>query len=138
MSVYKQIENSIKYKIVSGELKPDDKLPSVRDLSVHLETNPNTVAKAYRDLEVMRILYTRRGMGVYVSENAAKLCQSECRNELLMKLHEVCSEGKAAGMKKQELERILRVSYEFDGHPYGEVPDEVYKAAKVTGSKRDR
>src|SRR5689334_5145904 len=64
VAVYIQIENHIQFAIASGKLKAGDQLPSVRELSERLNVNPNTVAKAYRDLEVMGLLYTRRGMGV--------------------------------------------------------------------------
>ena len=66
VAVYQQIENHVRFAISAGRLKPSDQLPSVRELSERLKVNPNTVAKAYRDLEVMGLLYTRRGMGVYV------------------------------------------------------------------------
>jgi DNA-binding transcriptional regulator YhcF (GntR family) len=67
IAVYQQIENHIQFAIVSGRLKPDERLPTARELSEKLELNPNTVAKAYRDLEVMGLVYTRRGMGVFVN-----------------------------------------------------------------------
>ena len=53
VAVYVQIENQVQFAIASGKLKAGDQLPSVRELSERLEVNPNTVAKAYRDLEVM-------------------------------------------------------------------------------------
>ena len=68
VAVYVQIENHVQFAISSGKLKPGDQLPSVRELSERLEVNPNTVAKAYRDLEVMGLLYTRRGMCVFVNK----------------------------------------------------------------------
>ena len=66
VAVYVQIEKHVQFDIASGRLKSGDQLPSVRDLSERLGINPNTVAKAYRDLEVMELLFTRRGMGVFV------------------------------------------------------------------------
>ncbi len=64
VAVYEQIENHVQFAIASGRLKSGDQLPTVRALSEKLDINPNTVAKAYRDLEVMGLLYARRGMGV--------------------------------------------------------------------------
>ena len=72
VAVYLQIENHVQFAIASGELKPGDQLPSVRELSERLKINPNTVAKSYRDLEVMGYLYTRRGMGVFINKDIQK------------------------------------------------------------------
>ncbi|KKK76305.1 hypothetical protein LCGC14_2864980, partial [marine sediment metagenome] len=67
LAVYVQIENQIRFAMSARKLNAGDQLPSVRALSDKLEINPNTVAKAYRDLEVMGLVYTRRGMGVFVN-----------------------------------------------------------------------
>ncbi len=82
VAVYAQIENQVRYAIASGEMKPGDQLPSVRELSERLDINPNTVAKSYRDLEVMGLVTTRRGMGVYIAQGVAGKCRRECRAEI--------------------------------------------------------
>lgn len=66
-SIYEQVIDSFKEEIVSGVLKPGDKLPSVRDLSKQLTINPNTVQKAYRELERCGFCYTVSGLGTFVS-----------------------------------------------------------------------
>ena len=67
VAIYAQIENQIRFAIASGKLKANDQLPSIKELGERLGVNFNTVAKAYRDLEVMGLIYTRRGMGCYVT-----------------------------------------------------------------------
>lgn len=65
--IYLQIIELIKKNIALGVLKADDKLPSVRELSKELGVNPNTIQRAYGDLERLGITYTKRGMGSFIS-----------------------------------------------------------------------
>ena len=130
VAVYVQIENHIQFAISSGRLKPGDQLPSVRELSERLGVNPNTVAKSYRDLEVMGLLYTRRGMGVFVNKNIDAKCREECRKRIICRLHEVVAEAKAAGMVRKEVIEIVEASLAVDTSPYGETPASVVALAK--------
>lgn len=68
-SIYEQIVDGIKHMIITGEYKPDDKLPSVRDLSAQLTVNPNTIQKAFKALETQGWIYTVTGRGCFVSDN---------------------------------------------------------------------
>jgi GntR family transcriptional regulator len=130
VAVYIQIENHIQFAIASGELKPMDQLPSVRELSERLGVNPNTVAKAYRDLEVMGLLFTRRGMGVFINKGVEAKCREECRRRILARLHEVTSEAKASGMAKKDIADILDLSLAAESSPYGETPQSLLDLAK--------
>ncbi|MBR9648681.1 MAG: GntR family transcriptional regulator [Clostridium tyrobutyricum] len=67
--IYKQIMNIIKRKIISNEIKPGDKLPSIREMSSNLKVNPNTIQRTYQELERSGITYTQRGMGNFVKED---------------------------------------------------------------------
>ena len=89
VAVYVQIENHVQFAIAAGRLKPGDRLPSVRELSERLGVNPNTIAKAYRDLEVMGLLYTRRGMGVFINEDVEIKCGQDCRRRIIGRFFEV-------------------------------------------------
>ena len=117
VAVYTQIENHIQFAIAAGKLKPMDRLPSVRELSERLKVNPNTVAKAYRDLEVMGLVFTRRGMGVFVNSGIAEQCKSECRSKLYGAMFEAASEGKAAGMTKSEALAVVNKSMSASCNP---------------------
>ncbi|MEG0306988.1 MAG: GntR family transcriptional regulator [Clostridium sp.] len=70
--IYFQIIEFIKRSIATGELKSGDKLPSVREMSSSLGVNPNTLQRAYGELERLGITYTKRGMGSFVSEGKEK------------------------------------------------------------------
>ena len=135
VAVYVQIENHVQFAIASGQLKPGDQLPSVRELSERLEVNPNTVAKAYRDLEVMGLLYTRRGMGVFVNKGIESKCREDCRRRIIGRLHEVVAEAKAAGMESKEVLDVVQKSLAVDASPYGETPAALLQLAKA-GKKR--
>jgi len=130
VAVYVQIENQVQFAIASGRLKPGDQLPSVRELSERLGMNPNTIAKAYRDLEVMGYLYTRRGMGVYIGKGVDSKCREECRRSIVGRLHEVVAEAKAAGIKPDELNKIVQKCLAVDSAPYDETPQETISLAK--------
>ncbi|MEK5236996.1 GntR family transcriptional regulator [Paenibacillus sp. FSL L8-0470] len=65
--IYIQIMNYIKGEIITGKLKPGDKIPSVRELAAELQINPNTVQRTFQELEREEIVETRRGMGRYVT-----------------------------------------------------------------------
>ena len=127
VAVYVQIENQIRAAIASGKLKSGDQLPSVRELSEKTDVNPNTVAKAYRDLEVMGLLYTRRGMGVYVAKGIQANCRKNCTRETVERMFEVVQEGKNSGIPKSDLIKMVNASYAIDGNAYMDLPNEVAK-----------
>lgn len=130
VAVYVQIENHIQFAIASGKLKATDQLPSVRELSERLGVNPNTVAKSYRDLEVMGYLYTRRGMGVFIAEGIHAKCRVEVKRKIIKRLHEATLEARAAGMTKGQVNEICDRSYSSKGVLYGETPANVLALAK--------
>lgn len=135
VAVYIQIENHIQFAIASGKLVAEERLPSVRELSERLGVNPNTVAKAYRDLEVMGLLFTRRGMGVYIKRGIQEQCRQECRKRIVARLYEIASESKAAGMQRKNLMEVLDKSMSIDGSPYADTPPAILAMAKKMRSK---
>lgn len=68
MPIYLQIMDRIKMDIATQRLKANDKLPSVREMATNLKVNPNTLQRAYQELERLGIVYTQRGMGTFVGE----------------------------------------------------------------------
>ena len=130
VAAYEQIENHVRFAISSGAIKAGEQLPSVKELAGRLKINPNTVAKAYRDLEVMGLIYTRRGMGCFINKGIEAKCRESCRARLVKRLHEVAQEGKAAGMPKKDIMDVVTKSFTIDGDPYGDVPASVMKLAK--------
>lgn len=119
VAVYEQIENLVRFAVASGRLKVGDQLPSIRELTQQLGLNPNTIAKAYRDLEVLGIVYTRRGMGVYINKGAEVKCRDTVRSQVVRSIHEAVSEAKAAGMSAKEVRGLVEKLYGAVGDPYG-------------------
>ena len=119
VSVYMQIENHVQFAISSGRLKPGDQLPAVRELADRLKVNVNTVSKAYRDLAVMGLLYTRRGMGVFVSKDIEEKCKEDCRSRVLTRLNEVVCESRAAGFNDKEIVEIVGKVLKLKTNPAG-------------------
>ena len=79
---YHQVANQIKFLVASGRLEAEEKLPSVRKLAEQLMINPNTVARAYRELESEGVVQTRRGAGVFVADGGSPLSRRE-KNRIL-------------------------------------------------------
>jgi GntR family transcriptional regulator len=77
LPIYLQIVNQVKYLVAAQRLAPGEALPSVRKLAEQLVVNPNTVARAYRELEAAGVTTTRPGAGVYVSDGGSPLARSE-------------------------------------------------------------
>jgi len=82
LPIYLQIIEQVKHKIVSGELSIGDRLPTVRQLAVDLEINPNTVAKAYTELEREEILDTKQGIGTFIKKNKKIMSDKERQAKL--------------------------------------------------------
>lgn len=85
LPIYLQIMNKIKRDIVTGALKAGDKIPSVRELAVELQINPNTIQRTFQELERENIVETRRGLGRYVTSEESKIMniKKEMASELL-------------------------------------------------------
>jgi GntR family transcriptional regulator len=131
VAVFAQLENEVRFAIASGDLKAGDKLPTVRAVAETLRINPNTVAKAYRDLEIMGLVYARRGMGIFVKDGVEEKCQIECYREIVRKMHEVVAE--AAGFKETEIKSLAKKCFTSNTSPYDVPPNDIL--ALVKGKK---
>jgi GntR family transcriptional regulator len=90
---HRQIVDQIRYGIASDRLMPGEQLPTVRELAVNLQVNPNTVRKSYSELEILGILDTQQGTGTFVSEQQVKIGEAEKERML----HQICDELVARG-----------------------------------------
>ncbi|UYQ92105.1 GntR family transcriptional regulator [Chitinophaga horti] len=82
-AIYLQIADYICDQVQLGELKTEEKVPSVRELAVRLEVNPNTVMRSYEHLQQQGIIYTRRGLGYYISPDALQKLAGDRRQQFL-------------------------------------------------------
>lgn len=85
---YRQIIDQIKFGIAKGNLNVGEQLPTVRALAVELKVNLNTVAKAYKELEILNVLETHQGTGTFISTSG----QQATDKEMKKKLHDICDE----------------------------------------------
>ena len=108
--VYIQIIRQVEQMIAAGVLRPGELLPSVRSLSLELSINPNTIQRAYADLDGRGIIYTLPGRGCYVSENAPILL-SGARQERLAAVEEMARELAQAGIPQEEVLDCVRRAY---------------------------
>ncbi|MBI2432641.1 MAG: GntR family transcriptional regulator [Candidatus Hydrogenedentes bacterium] len=118
IAVYVQIENLVQFAIAAGKLNPGDTLPSVREMSETLKINPNTVTKAYRDLELMKLVHTRRGVGVTVSAEAPKLCRENARAMAKEHLIDATAECIASGLSAADVRKIVGQAIDSGANPY--------------------
>jgi len=111
LPIYLQIAQQIKTAVAMGRLHPEDPLPSVRQLAVELAVNPNTVARAYLDLEIEGVIYKRQGAGTFVSGQGIEMSKGERRRVLNELLEKALVEGVNLGLPERELrdafERML-------------------------------
>ncbi|WP_072742902.1 GntR family transcriptional regulator [Sporanaerobacter acetigenes] len=106
LPIYIQIMNYIKKKIVSGEINGGGKLPSVRELSSELKVNPNTVQRTYQELERENLVFTQRGMGTFVIEDAQII--KSLKNDMAVDIvNNFISEMKELGFEYKEIVEII-------------------------------
>ncbi len=100
--VYEQIIKQVEEQVLTGILKEGDKLPSVRSLSVKLSINPNTIQKAYTELDRRQLIITVPGKGSFISEKAIEVVGVNSR-EKMTELNKIIRELALAGVTKEEI-----------------------------------
>lgn len=108
--IYEQIIEQIEKFLLTGLLKPGEQIPSVRSLSIELSINPNTIQKAYSDLDARGIIRSVPGKGCFVSENALTVL-AEFKRGKLSELTRAIEELALAGIEKQEIEECVEKAY---------------------------
>lgn len=104
--IYEQIVENFKMQMYKGILQEGDQMPSVRSLAVELSTNPNTVQKAYTELERQGFIYTVKGRGNFVKGN--DLLVEDKKNELIARIVELFKEADEIGLSIDELVEEIR------------------------------
>ena len=112
--LYEQIIDNVKRLVLTGEMKPDDRLPSVRALAKEIGINPNTIQKAYTELERDGVIVTMQGRGSVICAAQNDL-RDEHREALVRKMAYLASEMKASGMNEDDFIGCARRGYEMTG-----------------------
>ena len=105
---YRQIIEQVKFGIARGELEAGDRLPTVRQLAVTLSINPNTVIRAYRELEIEGVLDTQQGSGTYVSTKRPQIDALERQRMLDQIITELSARASAYGLSLPDVLEGLR------------------------------
>ena len=100
---HRQIVDQIRYGIASDRLMPGEQLPTVREMAVNLQINPNTVRKAYSELEILGILDTQQGTGTFVSDQQVEIGEAEKQRMLGQICDELVARGHQYGFTLKEI-----------------------------------
>lgn len=112
--IWEQLTRNITHLVVSGVLAPNEQLPSVRQLSGELGINPNTIQKAYSELERRGITYTVAGKGCFVTENTDRITQTK-QDEISEKYRALTKEAMQAHMTRQQIDEIISAVFAEQG-----------------------
>ena len=105
--IYEQIVAQVTFRIASGALDPGTLIPSVRDLAGKLLVHPNTVARAFQELERSGIVVAKRGRGMEVTPLAQRVCQERRREILRRRIREVLREAASSALPSLEIRRLV-------------------------------
>lgn len=101
--IHRQLRDQIRQAIAQGRLLPEDRLPSVRELSRSLVVNPNTIARVYTELERENVLNTRQGLGVFVASPSQDLTRRSRREKLNELLDALMTDAVHLGLTEAEV-----------------------------------
>lgn len=106
--IYRQIINQIKYLVASGLLLPGEELPPIRTLALQLKVTPNTIVKAYDELETSGVVHKRRGAGTYISEGRQQMARRERRRIIEQRIDALLAEAHQLNFSVDDILRLLR------------------------------
>ena len=110
--IYRQIVNQVKYLIASGRLGPGEELPPIRTLAEQLVINPNTVARAYLELEHAGLVTKRHGTGTYISENGSPMKRSVRQQILATRADALVVEARHLNASVDEVIELIRERFD--------------------------
>ncbi len=105
--IYQQIVNQVRYLVASGRLAAGEEMPPIRALAEQLVVNPNTVARAYRELEAAGLVEKRRTAGTYVSGVGSRLSAQERRRILTARIDTLLAEARQLGVDLPEVQAMI-------------------------------
>jgi GntR family transcriptional regulator len=107
LAIYDQIVRQVKFAVASGVLHSGEMVPSVRELARELAINPNTIARAYRQLQDDRVLEPVRGTGLEIATGAAQRCRQERLSLIRARLRQVLVEARQSGLEPDEIQKLV-------------------------------
>ena len=107
LAIYDQVVRQVKFAIAGRVLQPGNLVPSVRELARELAINPNTVARAYQQLQADGVLQTVRGLGLEVAADAVKHCRTERQKLIRTRVAQALTEARKSGLDADELRTLV-------------------------------
>lgn len=121
-AIYEQVVQQVKFAIAAGAVQADEMIPSVRDMSRELTINPNTVARAYRNLQDEGIVYSRRGQGLAVAPDARERCKIERKSIFETRFQQLFDDAIRSRLEPPEIremvERIINTTLSAESSQY--------------------
>jgi GntR family transcriptional regulator len=106
--MYRQLMDQIRFAVASGRMRPEEKLPGVREVAEELRVNLQTVVKAYNELVREGTLEMRRGLGTYVSERPRPLRSARAREAIEGQIRQLCRDAFAQGWPVEEVHKLIQ------------------------------
>jgi GntR family transcriptional regulator len=106
--IYRQIVNQVKYLVASGLLQPGEELPPIRTLALQLKVTPNTIVKAYGELETSGVIHKRQGSGTFVSEGRPQLGLRDRRRIIEKRVDALLAEAHQLNFTADDILRTVR------------------------------
>lgn len=107
LAIYDQIVRQIKFAVASGVILPGELIPSVREMARQTAVNPNTVSRAYRELQSEGVLETVRGTGLQVTEDAVSKCRRDRQGLIQERLRGVLKEAQQSQLETDEIRQLI-------------------------------
>ena len=108
--IYEQVISRFQELMLTGALEKDSQLPSVRSLAMELSINPNTIQRAYVELERQGYIYTVKGKGSFVADNTAM--KENRKKEVLLQVSDMIDEAIRVGIPGEEIKNMVEIQYE--------------------------
>lgn len=107
LPIYRQIANQIRYMVASGLLQPEEELPPIRNLAAQLRVTPNTIVRAYDELEAAGVIHKKRGSGSFVAQGRSRLANREKRRILEQRIDGLLAEAHQLNVKTADLFKLI-------------------------------
>ena len=108
--IYLQIADAVRAAVAAGVYRPGEVLPSLRAMAIQIQVNPNTVQRAYDELEREGLIYSQRGRGLFVAERGTASAQSLAGDGVRRALDEAIRAGQVAGMSAEQVRDIFEAA----------------------------
>ena len=107
LAIYEQVVRQVKFAVACGAVQEGELVPSVRDVARTLAVNPNTVARAYRQLQSDQVLEPLRGTGLLVARGAAVRCREDRLEMIRLRLRQVLDEARRSRLTAEEIRKLV-------------------------------